>query len=191
AEEKLTLSGIAITSSLIEETFGQRLPLPHLMHMNLALGVEKKEGKDHRLFAGIGVDELFDLQTEIVCALDGFEDIVGQLAASPLHDFSISFKDNSLLARIAYTFAPNASKDFLLSQLQQAKDPEEKAVAEKLTLFVEQPGTLTIASTPGTTVSFPELTEMSEDKVIRLFTLSVTPGKESFDTQIARIQAEN
>ena len=192
-EERIQVTGLSLAGKTIEEQVNHKLPIPALLHLNLALGDKKETGSSRRLTASVSIDELFALDAEISADLDNLDNLLTKLLTCPLHDLSLSYTDKSLLARAALYAVPDGSgKEIALAQIRKnMRDSEfERDLAEKLCTFVEKPGMLKITTLPGKVFKAAELTELNEATIRELLKLSVTQGPEELDQTIARVKSE-
>ena len=192
-EEHIQVTGLSLAGKTIEDQMGQKLPIPALLHLNIALGDSKETPSSRKLSASVGIDELFALEAEVSADLDNLDHLFAKLLTCPLHDFSLRYTDKSLLARAALYVAPDGSgKEIALAQIRKNMSDSqfERDLAEKLCAFVDKPGQMTITTQPGKTFTASALAELNEMNVGELLKLSVIQGQEDLNQTMARVKSE-
>ncbi|MCR5813340.1 MAG: hypothetical protein K6G15_02440 [Desulfovibrio sp.] len=192
-EERITITGLSLAGKTIEEQVGQKLPIPALLHLNVALGESQQADQTRKLTASVSIDELFALDGELTASLDNLENLFAKLLTCPLRDFSLRLTDKSLLARCALYFAPEApDKELILEQIRKNMNssPLERDLAEKLCTFVSKPGVLKISTKPGKTFTAAELDALNETTIGELLELSVSQGQEDLNQTMTRLKSE-
>lgn len=186
------ISGLSLPKDMLARRLGLVLPP---LNLDVAFSMTE-EGTDARLEKGsLHAQGLGDLDY----GLKVFEspaaglDLQQALLLQSFSDFSASFTDQGLMAWLGYNVSPNpraaAAAMLAAAQLPGIKEtPANQAFSMALQNFVERPGKLELHSLPGKRLQILQLFGALGDPGA-LFSLRTTPGGQSLETQIGKLDA--
>lgn len=186
------ISGLSLPKDMLARRLGLVLPP---LNLDVAFSMTE-EGTDARLEKGSlhaqGLGNL-DYGLKVFESPAAGLDLQQALLLQSFSDFSASFTDHGLMAWLGYNVSPNpsAAAAAMLAAAQLPglkKTPANQAFSMALQNFVERPGTLELHSLPGKRLQILQLFGALGDPG-SLFSLHVTPGGQSLETQIGKLDA--
>lgn len=186
------ISGLSLPKDVLARRLGLVLPP---LNLNAAFSLTE-EGADARLEKGSlhaqGLGDL-DYSLKVFESPAAGLDLQQALLLQSFSDFSASFTDHGLMAWLGYNVSPNpraaAAAMLAAAQLPGLKEtPANQAISMALQNFVQRPGKLELHSLPGKRLQILQLFGALGDPGA-LFSLRTTPGGQSLETQIGKLDA--
>lgn len=187
----LGFKDLNLPKKIFEAVNNWQLPLPDKVLISLDTSLRASQTAHKKVKILLDVADIGTVELDFSAVLRSLEDIQRMGMLVPLRDAQMTFKDKSLLARIAMVAAPHGSAEAFFGQQLKVLGQmalQEQTLIDNLENFVHKPGTISVTTPKGRSFTLQDIDKMQPAEVLQFFTLEFVPGAEQLDQQVQRLR---